>query len=223
MANQVKDVTRFNMDKFLQQQIKEERQEQIYEMVKLRSQIRKINRALTALRKAGYYEESIAVENLVNQVTSRAVGLETTSSGNISMRKLTIGKISITKQTAIKKSIDQFLNNRTSTIKGMQLLYDERRDELARMFDDIEFVKSLSYKDLKSIYDVFQSREYDKENRKFDSKTFFTIYTQAIDQKKDKEWFLKEMGTYMETGQDEDLKESLSDIYDKYIRRFVNR
>lgn len=223
MARLMKDVTKFNMDKFLQQQIKEERQEQIYEMVKLRSQIRKINRALSALRKSGYYDESIAVENLVNQLTSKAVGIETTSKGNISLSSFKIGKLSITKQTAINKSIDQFLKNKTSTVKGMELLYDERRDELARMFDDQEFVKSLSYKDLKTIYDVFQSREYDKENRRFDSKTFFTIYTQAIDQKKDKEWFLKEMGTYQEIGQDEDLKDSLSDIYDKYISKYAKR
>lgn len=223
MARLMKDVTKFNMDKFLQQQIKEERQEQIYQMVKLRSQVRRINRALAALRKAGYYDESIAVENLVNQLTSKAVGLETTSSGNISLTKLKIGKVSITKQTAIQKSLEQFIKNKTSTIKGMEVLYEERKYELKRMFENDDFVDNLSNKDIRTIYSVFQSNEYKALQSRMGSPEFFVLYTQAIDQKKDKDWFLREMSKYMESGQDEDLKESLSDIYDNYISKYTNR
>lgn len=215
------NVTKFNMDKFLQQKIKEERQEQIYEMVKLRSRVRKVNRALAALRKSGLYDESVAVENIFNYLESKTINVQKTKSGNISMVGLK-GK-SMTQVTGIEKAIDQFIKNKTSSVKGMLKLYDERREELSRMFDDDEFVKSLSNKDLKTIYSVFQSREYDRESRRFDSKTFFTLYTQAIDQKKDKEWFMNEMDVYMQTGQDEDLREALEDIYDKYISIYANR
>ena len=215
------NTTKFNMDKFLQQKIKEERQEQIYEMVKLRSRVRKVNRALASLRKSGLYDESVAVENIFNYLQSKPINVKATKSGNISLVSLK-GK-SMTQITGIEKAIDQFIKNKTSSVKGMLKLYDERREELSRMFDDESFVKSLSNKDLKTIYSVFQSKEYDRESRRFDSKTFFTLYTQAIDQKKDKEWFMNEMDVYMQTGQDEDLREAVEDIYDKYIKIYANR
>ena len=215
------NITKFNLDKFLQQKMKEERQEQIYEMVKLRSRVRKVNRALAALRKTGLYDESIAVENIFNMLESKAVGVTKTQAGNVSLRSIK-GK-SMTQITAIEKAIDQFVKNKTSTVKGMEELFNERRDELARMFDDKEFVDQLTNKDLRHIYSVFQSREYDRENKRFDSKSFFTTYIQAIDEKKDKEWFLKEMRTYQDIGQDEDLREAVEKIYDTYISNYVKR
>ena len=71
-----KDLTKFNMDKFLQQKMKEERQEQIYEMVKLRSKVRKVNRALSALKKTGLYDDSVAVDNIFNSYIFPAIMLD---------------------------------------------------------------------------------------------------------------------------------------------------
>ena len=217
------NIVKFNMDKYLQKQIIEERREQIYNVIMLRRRIKEINKALTALRKSGYYDESIAVENLTSQVTSQAVGLRTTRTGNISVVGLKVGKISSGQLTSITKSITDFLKNKTSTIAGMEELYEERRSELATMFKDREFVDSLSYKDLRNIYSVFQSDLYDKENKRYDSKSFFTVYIQAIDEKKDKQWFLKTMENYQNYGNDKELRQASSDIYDKYIKFYAKR
>lgn len=216
-----KDLTKFNMDKFLQQKMKEERQEQIYEMVKLRSKVRKVNRALAALRKEGLYDESVAVENIFNYLESKPVDVDKTKVGNISLRSLK-GK-SMTQMTGIKKAIEQFIKNKTSSVKGMNELYEERRSELERMFDDKDFVDQLSYKDIKKIYSVFKSNEYKRNDRRFDSKSFFTLYTQAMDEKMSKDKFIKEMDYYIESGEDVDLKEDIIKIYDKYISNYANR
>lgn len=216
-----KDLTKFNMDKFLQQKMKEERQEQIYEMVKLRSKVRKVNRALAALRKEGLYDESVAVENIFNYLESKPVDVDKTKAGNISLRSLK-GK-SMTQMTGIQKAIDQFIKNKTSSVKGMNELYEERRSELERMFDDKDFVDQLSYKDIKKIYSVFKSNEYKRNDRRFDSKSFFTLYTQAMDEKMSKDKFIKEMDYYIESGEDVDLKEDIIKIYDKYISNYANR
>ena len=105
----------------------------------------------------------------------------------------------------------------------MKKLYEDRRDELKNYIDDEEFVNDLSMKDIKTIYSVFQSNQYERSSRSFDSKSFFTLYTQAIDEKWNKEKFLKESEYYMDFGSDEDLKEDISDIYDKYISKYSNR
>jgi hypothetical protein len=215
------NVTNFNMDKFLQQQLKEERQERIYEQVKLRSRVRKVNRALAALKKEGLYDESVAVENIFNLLESKTVEVGKTKSGYVSLRALK-GK-TITQQTAIQKAIDQFIKNKTSSVKGMMSLYEERRTELKKMFDDKDFVDSLSFKDIKDIYSVFKSNEYKRSSSKYDSKTFFTLYTQAIDEQFDKNKFIKEMDYYIDSGEDDDLKEDILKIYDKYISKYTNR
>ena len=216
-----KDLTKFNMDKFLQQKVKDERQEQIYEMVKLRSKVRKVNRALSALKKSGLYDDSVAVDNIFNFLESKPINVDKTKSGYVSLRSLK-GK-SMTQLTGIIKAIDQFTKNKTSSVKGMNELFEERKSELRRMFDDEDFVNSLDYKDIKDIYSVFKSNEYKRNDRRFDSKSFFTLYTQAIDEKFDKQKFVKEMDYYIESGEDQDLKEDIIKIYDEYISKYVSR
>ena len=91
------------------------------------------------------------------------------------------------------------------------------------MFDDEDFINNLSDKDIRRIYSVFQSNEYQRNDKKFDSKTFFTLYTQAIDKKYDKVRFIKEVNYYIDSGTDMDLKEDIVSIYDQYIKQYIKR
>lgn len=216
-----KDLTKFNIDKFLQQKMKEERQEQIYEMVKLRSKVRKVNRALAALRKAGMYDESIAVENIFTYLEQNVIDIKKTKVGNISL--VGLDKKSMTQLFGIEKQIEKFIRNKTSSVQGMLDLYDTRREELRKMINNEEFVNALSNKDIKTIYSVFQSNEYKKLQSRMGSPEFFVLYTQAIDEGWTKDKFQKEMNNYLESGEDLDLKDSLSDIYDNFISNYVGK
>ena len=99
----------------------------------------------------------------------------------------------------------------------------ERRNELSRFISDKEFVDSLSYKDIRSIYKVFQSNEYKKLQSRMGSPEFFTLLTQSIDEKWNQEKFAKEIDLYMAEGNDEDLKEEITNIYNKYISKYSKR
>ena len=219
MANS--NITKFNLDKFLQQKMKEERQEQIYEMVKLRSRVRKVNKALAALRKSGLYDESIAVENIFDFLESKPINIQKTKAGNISLVGLK-GK-SMTQLAGINKQIEKFIKNKTSSVKGMLELYDDRRSELKKMFDNEDFVDSLSNKDIKNIYSVFQSNEYKKLQSRMGSPEFFVLYTQAIDEGWNKKRFEKEIENYLEAGEDLDLKDAVSEIYGSYISEYIRK
>ena len=198
-----------------------ERSELIYEQVKAKTRIKKVNAMLRALRESGMYDESIAVENMFNYLMSAPEEIKKTKSGYISTVGIK-GK-SMTQLTGLTKQLTQFISNKTSTPAGMEALYGERRKELAYMIGDDEFVKQLSKKDIKAIYSVFQSEQYDKESRRFDSQTFFTLYTQAIDEKKSKEWFINQMKDYGQMGKDENLRKDISEIYDMFISEYANR
>jgi hypothetical protein len=198
-----------------------ERSELLYEQIKAKSRIKKVNAKLRSLKQSGLYDESVAVENIMNYLGTDVVGVKTTKSGYLSTRG--IQSKSMTKLAGINKAINEFEKNKTSTVSGMYDLFEERRDELKRFIDDEEFVKNLSYKDIRTIYSVFKSNEYERNSRSFDSKTFFTLYTQAISDKMDKTKFLKEAEHYIEIGSDEDLRNDLINIYDEYISNYSNR
>ncbi len=198
-----------------------DRAEIIYEQVKAKSRIKKVNAMLRALKKEGLYDESIAVENIFNFLDTSPLGVDQTKSGYISVRGLS-GK-SVTQLTGINKAISEFIKNKTSTVSGMRELYEERRNELARFIEDGSFLDALSYKDIRDIYKVFQSNEYKKLQSRMGSPEFFTLMTQSIDEKWSKDRFQKEMEYYLAEGNDEDLKGDIGYIYDIYIKNFVNR
>ena len=198
-----------------------ERSEIIYEQIKAKSRIKKVNAMLRALKKEGLYDESIAVENIFNYLDTSPLGVEQTKSGYISVRGLS-GK-SVTQLTGVNKAISEFIKNKTSTVSGMRELYEERRNELARFIEDGSFLDALSYKDIRDIYKVFQSNEYKKLQSRMGSPEFFTLMTQSIDEKWSKDRFQKEMEYYLAEGNDEDLKGDIGYIYDIYIKNFVNR
>lgn len=215
------NIINFNMDKYLKQQLIEERSEQIYEKIRVKRMIKQVNKALKSLREEDLYKESVAVENLFNLLESNTVNLKQTKSGNVSI--VGINKKSLTQLTAITKAINEFKKNPTSTVKGMKELYKERKEELRGWLEDKEFVDSLGYDDLRKIYSVFQSNEYERTSKSFDSKSFFTVYTQAIDEKWNKQRFMREVKHYIDYGNDESLKEDIKTIYDDYIKNYSKR
>ena len=215
------NIINFNMDKYLKQLIEEERREQIYEKIRVKRMIKQVNKALKSLREEDLYKESVAVENLFNLLESNTVNLKQTKSGNVSI--VGINKKSLTQLTAITKAINEFKKNPTSTVKGMKELYKERKEELRGWLEDKEFVDSLGYDDLRKIYSVFQSNEYERTSKSFDSKSFFTVYTQAIDEKWKKRRFMREVKHYIDYGNDESLKEDIKTIYDDYIKNYSKR
>lgn len=201
-----------------------ERSEIIYEQIKTKARIRKVNAMLRALKETDYYDESIAVENLFNYLGTETVDVKQTKKGYVSTRG--IKSKSFTQITAINKEISEFIKNKTSTVTGMEELYEERRNELYRFINDKDFVNSLSYHDIRTIYRVFQSNEYKKLQSRMGSPEFFTLLTQAIDEQWDKNKFIKEMKNYLPEGNDEDLKKDVTNIikvYNSRIKPFNNR
>lgn len=193
----------------------------LYEQIKAKTRIKKVNAMLRVLKQSGMYDESIAVENMFDYLTTEAEGIMKTKAGYVSTRQ--ISSRNTTQIVGLNKQLAQFISNKTSTPAGVEALYEERRSELSAMIEDEEFVKQLSKKDIKDIYSVFQSDEYDKENKRFASSTFFRLYTEAIDKKKSKEWFLNQMENYKQIGREKSLRKAVTDIYDKYIATYTSR
>ena len=192
------------------------------ELTLTKSRIDVVNAMLKSLKKSDLYEESVAVDNLFSYLSANTIKVKRTPKrGLISTAGL--DNKSIQTLVAINKAIDNFIKNRTSTVEGMKKLYEDRKEELKDYIDDEDFIDSLEYDDVKNIYSVFQSNQYDRAKSSFDSKSFFTLYTQAIDEKWNKSKFLKEVEYYVDYGNDEDLKGDIKSLYDDYIKKYAKR
>lgn len=218
----LRDVSRFKRNVLSElTQIKEEqKQRQLIKVTNRRINV--VNEMLKSLKKTGMYDESVAVDNLFSYLSANTINVKATEKRGL-VSKAGISVKSLTSLTGINKAIDQFLKNPTSTVKGMKQLYANRKDELREWIEDKEFVDKLSYDDLKKIYSVFQSNEYKRMQSRMGSPEFFTLMTQAIDEKWDKQKFEREMKNYIAEGNDEDLKEDIKVIYDDYIKNYVKR
>ena len=215
MARGVRKIALKQLATIQKAQARERQKAQIEVTIK---KINVINQMLRALKKSDLYEESLAVENLFSYLSANTINVERTKSGYISLKG-----IQNKSMVGINKAIDNFFKNPTHTVKGMKQLYANRKDELREWIEDEEFVDKLSYDDLKKIYSVFQSNEYKKMQSRMGSPEFFTLMTQAIDEKWDKQKFEREMKNYIAEGNDEDLKEDIQAIYDDYIKNYVKR
>ena len=215
----IRSVARFKRNVGQDLLLRQEEQRIKKETKKIVARTKSINKMLTSLKESGLYDESVAVDNLFDYLSSKVINVRKTKRGTIKISS--ISDKSITQLTGINKALDQFIKNKTSTVEGMKSLYEERRNELYNFIEDKEFVNSLGYEDIKTIYSVFQSNEYERTSRSFDSKSFFTLYTQAIDEGWNKEKFIKESEYYMDHGNDDDLKDDLIKIYNEYISKYT--
>ena len=216
MAKSYRDISRYKRNVLVEYR---EIQALERELKMLLKKVDKVNKMLKALKKSGQYKESIAVENLVNFLDSSTVQIKPSGKSGLYSKSAIKTKVkmkNVTSLTAINKALDSFIQNKTSTPAGMDMLYKQRKDELLKYLDE-DFVESLSYEDLKTIYSVYQSNEYDTLQNRMGSAAFFSLYTQAIDEEWDKNKFVNEVDKYIESGEDLDLKEAITKIYDNYI------
>lgn len=222
MAKQFRDISRYKRNVLVEYR---EVQALERELKMLLRKVKQVNAMLKALKKTGHYKESIAVENLMDYLDTNTIKITPSSkSGLISTKgiRTSVKLKNVTTLTAINKALDNFISNKTSTPEGMENLYRQRREELYKYLDPV-FVDSLSDKEMKDLYSVYQSNEYDRLQSRMESSEFFVMYTQAINEGWNKNKFFSEINKYLDTGEDLDLKESVSDIYDKYINEFVGK
>ena len=198
-----------------------ESSEILYEKIRVKTKIKNINAMLRALKKADYYDESIAVENLFNYLDSTTVDVSMTQRGYVSTRE--IKDKTMTQLTGINKALSDFVRNQTSTVKGMDKLYDDRINELRKFIDDEDFVNSLTYHDVKVIYGFFNAKEYERNEKRFPSKDMYVLFTKTLSEKWSSERFMVEIQKYIDVGNDDDLKDDLMTLYNNYLKPYANR
>ena len=123
--------------------------------------------------------------------------------------------MSVKQMKATIKAMDEFLKSKTSTVKGIKQTKQKTINTFKETLsmEDIE----LSTKDAESLYNLFGNKDYNLITNYIDASEFNALLDDAKTMDDSKNQFIDRISNYILVGQDEDLINSLSNIYDKYV------
>lgn len=123
--------------------------------------------------------------------------------------------MSVKQMKATIKAMDEFLKSKTSTVKGIKQTKMKTINTFKETLsmEDIE----LSTKDAESLYNLFGNKDYNLITNYIDASEFNALLDDAKTMDDSKNQFIDRISNYILVGQDEDLINSLSNIYDKYV------
>lgn len=147
---------------------------------------------------------------LKNKTDMHLVG--TWTSRGIRIRKNTTEK----QMKATLRAIDEFLVSKTSTVKGIRHTIKLQQEGIRRAFSKPDAI--ISKEESKVLYSFFGDKDFDYITDKVNYKDVFIHMQNARDNNKDKDSFIAGIENYMSGGTDQDMRNALSRLYDKFIR-----
>ena len=144
-----------------------------------------------------------------------------TSSNRIRFNK----RFSETQLTAIKKATESFLNNKISTVKGVNQTHKKQVKGLKRILfrpeteDDPGL--SLSYEEAETLIEFFgEDYASDITSKMPHSDDILAIMVEAreVPAYRRRKYFMGQIENYIELGNDVDMKRKLGKLYRKYVK-----
>lgn len=171
----------------------------------------KANRRLKGL-KSGGYQGSWASKKLVNRIDNDVLkGWTKAEGGKIKVQK----NLTATQLTNLQKSIRQFLNSKTSKVKGI-LQTREATIKSLRASLSLDQQHKLSYEDAEYYYDMLGDNDFDYFNEKIGASTMWSLTEDAIEAGDTEKSWIKRLSKYM-TLNDKDVVARAKRLYEKYV------
>ena len=119
-------------------------------------------------------------------------------------------------QKAILKALNNFLESKTSTVKGikstMKKTQNSIRQELSN--EDID----LSIEESKTLYSFFSDRDFNYITNYIPASDLFVLLEDSKEMGDNFNSFINRIENYITVGEDEDVINKLKGIYEKYVR-----
>lgn len=181
----------------------------------IKSEVDVINKMLKALEEAGY-ENSYASKTLFRKLDTSQVSL--VENGRIDKSKIT-KDFSMTGLTYIKKSLNDFVVSKTSTVAGINKREEDSRNYIAELTDNQAFANSLTKEELDQLYSVFNDERYEKltKDGTYSSTEIFSSIVKAKSNKIGIRNFMQTIIDHSEEYPDREVREIFKGIYRKYV------
>lgn len=135
-----------------------------------------------------------------------------TSSGRIKVNK----SMTVTQMRAVLKATNQFLNSKTSTIKGIKEVRKTTIKAIATSMSIDE--EKLTDDEAMTLYDMLSDDYVRDIIRYIPASEFWALIEEAKEMQDSEDDFISRISDYIEFGNDLDMREKLEVIYEKYVR-----
>lgn len=176
---------------------------------RVRTLTRKANSRMNTLEKK-FGHDTYAVKILKNKLSINKLDA-LTEAGRSTVRK----NMSVTQMRGIEKAINNFLNSQTSTVKGIKDIRNRTIDTLRKTFarDDVE----LSVEEAEKIYGFFSDENIKDLTNIIPASQLQHFNTYATEKNLSERDYKKMLSDYIDFGNDENMKQTIKYIYDKYV------
>lgn len=132
--------------------------------------------------------------------------------------KIKVGKsLSITDLKMIEKAINQFLESKTSTKRGIEEAKNRVRDSIKITLNEEGF--DLSDDEADTFYSMLEDDDFNYFADKVGASTMWAIMDDAIEYNESASKFTNRIERYVATVNDLDTLEKVQNLYEKYLRK----
>lgn len=120
--------------------------------------------------------------------------------------------------TALNKALKNFLKSKTSTVKGIQEIEKQTKENIAQEVENFD-EDMLSSQDINTLYDFFNDKDFNYATDYIAPSDLWVILTTAKANNDSDESFINRVGQYIDKDslyEDLDLKDALIRIYHKF-------
>lgn len=174
-----------------------------------------INRRLQALQKWGHYD-TWASKNLISRLSISKINV-IDESGLIDVTKFT--NLTNTQLAHVNKAMNEFLNSKTKSIQGINAVLRKKRQDLIEKSDNAQWVKSLSNREIESLYQIYDDETFKNLSEKIKYEDIWNKVVEASSKGLSEEEFIEDLQLYLNPSNmnDNDILDDMSEIYNKWV------
>lgn len=184
--------------------------ERIQLMNETRDLVSQVNRRLKGLNQAGY-KGTWASKKLSNRLNSKKLK-SWDKTGKIKLNK----NLTNTQLIAIQKASRQFLESKTSTLKGIKSVSDATKDSLRSTLSKDVQLKDV---DVESAYEMLGNKDFDYFNDmdRIGASTMWALIEDAKEYNQSENTFIRNLQNIWDFSNDLDAVEKARRLYDNYV------
>lgn len=184
-------------------------QEQLHS--ELRLLVKRANQRLVRLER-NFGVDSWASKKLKARLSTEKLGAFTFNN-RIRLNK----SMSTTQLRAVKKATEQFLNSKTSTVKGIKNI---KHNTVKKLKNTIESDYDVEFEDeeIESLYNILEDDDYSDIIDFIPPSDIWAIIAEAKAQNYTVDTFINKVKHYIDYGNDTGIKNNLISLYNKYVK-----
>lgn len=120
-----------------------------------------------------------------------------------------------TQMKATLKALNDFLSSKTSTVKGIKRTIKKQQNTLRKTFSN-DF-REMTVEESKTMYKFFEDEDFNYVTKFLPSDELINLLMDSKDADDTKDAFLKRVESYINIGEDDDLKDALLMLYYRWV------